>query len=52
MNDKKYDCSWCHSFTRPERNLQRPGTTEKTPSGCGEDDEDDEEEDEDEDDDD
>ncbi len=24
VNDKKYDCSWCHSFSRPERNLVKP----------------------------
>ncbi len=24
VNDKKYDCVWCHSFTRPERNLRLP----------------------------
>jgi hypothetical protein len=22
---KKYDCSWCHGFTRPERGLCKPG---------------------------
>ncbi len=22
VEDKNYDCSWCHSFTRPERNLR------------------------------
>ncbi len=24
VKDKGYDCSWCHSFSRPERNLRRP----------------------------
>ncbi len=24
VNDKGYDCSWCHSFSRPERGLRRP----------------------------
>jgi hypothetical protein len=24
VKDKKYDCSWCHSFSRPERNLNMP----------------------------
>lgn len=24
VNDKKYDCSWCHIFSRPERNLTLP----------------------------
>jgi len=24
VKDKKFDCSWCHSFTRPERNLRTP----------------------------
>lgn len=24
VTDKKYDCSWCHSFTRPERKLVKP----------------------------
>ncbi len=28
VNDKKYDCSWCHTFSRPERGL-------KMPSGAG-----------------
>jgi len=28
VKDKKYDCSWCHSFSRPERGLKMPpGTT-------------------------
>lgn len=22
---KKYDCSWCHGFSRPERDLEMPG---------------------------
>ncbi len=22
VEDKKYDCSWCHTFSRPERNLK------------------------------
>ena len=24
VNSKKYDCSWCHEFSRPERNLRMP----------------------------
>ncbi len=24
VKDKKYDCSWCHSFSRPERSLKMP----------------------------
>lgn len=24
VSDKKYDCSWCHTFSRPERNLTMP----------------------------
>ncbi len=24
VKDKKFDCSWCHTFTRPERNLTLP----------------------------
>ncbi len=24
VTDKKYDCSWCHSFSRPERGLTMP----------------------------
>ena len=24
VKDKKYDCSWCHSFGRPERGLRMP----------------------------
>jgi hypothetical protein len=24
VKDKKYDCSWCHSFSRPERGLNVP----------------------------
>jgi nitrate reductase cytochrome c-type subunit len=24
VTDKKYDCSWCHSFSRPERSLKMP----------------------------
>ena len=24
VTDKKYDCQWCHTFTRPERNLRNP----------------------------
>jgi hypothetical protein len=28
VTDKKYDCSWCHNFSRPERGL-------KMPSGSG-----------------
>jgi hypothetical protein len=24
VKDKGYDCSWCHSFSRPERGLKRP----------------------------
>jgi len=28
LKDKKYDCSWCHGFSRPERGLKMPpGTT-------------------------
>ncbi len=23
VDDKKYDCSWCHNFSRPERNLKK-----------------------------
>ena len=24
VTDKKYDCSWCHTFSRPERGLRKP----------------------------
>ena len=24
VNDKNYDCSWCHEFSRPERGLKMP----------------------------
>jgi hypothetical protein len=24
VSDKKFDCSWCHTFSRPERNLTLP----------------------------
>jgi len=24
VKDKKYDCSWCHEFSRPERGLRMP----------------------------
>lgn len=24
VTDKKFDCSWCHAFSRPERNLTMP----------------------------
>jgi len=24
VKDKRYDCSWCHSFSRPERGLRMP----------------------------
>lgn len=24
VTDKKYDCSWCHNFSRPERSLKMP----------------------------
>lgn len=24
VKDKKYDCSWCHAFSRPERGLRMP----------------------------
>ncbi|HSO67328.1 MAG TPA: choice-of-anchor D domain-containing protein, partial [Desulfatirhabdiaceae bacterium] len=36
VTDKKYDCSWCHSFSRPERGLKmpavQPGTDTTAPS--------------------
>jgi len=25
VKDKKYDCAWCHTFSRPERGLRAPG---------------------------
>ena len=31
VKDKKYDCSWCHSFSRPERGLKMPSVTDTTP---------------------
>lgn len=24
VKDKRFDCSWCHTFSRPERNLRMP----------------------------
>jgi hypothetical protein len=24
VRDKGYDCSWCHTFSRPERGLRKP----------------------------
>ncbi len=24
VTDKRYDCQWCHTFSRPERNLRQP----------------------------
>ena len=24
VKDKRYDCSWCHGFSRPERGLRMP----------------------------
>ncbi len=27
VKDKKYDCSWCHGFSRPERGLKMPPGT-------------------------
>ncbi len=24
VTDKQYDCQWCHTFSRPERNLRQP----------------------------
>lgn len=36
VKDKKYDCSWCHSFSRPERALRmpsvQPGTDTTAPN--------------------
>ena len=37
VTDKKYDCSWCHGFSRPERSLkmpagQQPGADTTAPS--------------------
>lgn len=26
VKDKRYDCSWCHDFSRPERGLRMPPT--------------------------
>ncbi|MDP1990011.1 MAG: choice-of-anchor D domain-containing protein [Syntrophales bacterium] len=31
VKDKGYDCSWCHSFSRPERGLKMPPVTDTTP---------------------
>jgi hypothetical protein len=31
VTDKQYDCSWCHTFSRPERNLKMPPTVDTTP---------------------
>ena len=28
--NEKYDCSWCHSFSRPERGLQKPAGSDTT----------------------
>ncbi len=34
VKDKGYDCSWCHSFSRPERGLKMPpSATDTTPPG-------------------
>ena len=30
MTNERYDCSWCHSFSRPERGLQRPAGSDTT----------------------
>jgi hypothetical protein len=27
VDEERKDCSWCHSFTRPERGLTMPGNT-------------------------
>ncbi len=27
VDDKRFDCSWCHAFSRPERNLRLPQST-------------------------
>jgi hypothetical protein len=31
VTDKRYDCSWCHSFSRPERGLRAAAGTDPTP---------------------
>jgi hypothetical protein len=35
VKDKRYDCSWCHEFSRPERGLRMPGTTGGSGDGAG-----------------
>ena len=32
VKDKKYDCSWCHDFSRPERGLRMPSGVQATMS--------------------
>jgi hypothetical protein len=27
VSEENFDCSWCHSFSRPERSLRMPGST-------------------------
>lgn len=31
VKDKKYDCSWCHNFSRPERGLRMPSGVDVAP---------------------
>jgi len=31
VTDKQYDCSWCHTFSRPERKLKMPPTSDTVP---------------------
>jgi hypothetical protein len=33
VRDKRYDCSWCHEFSRPERGLRMPSSSTGPESG-------------------
>jgi mono/diheme cytochrome c family protein len=42
VKDKRYDCSWCHEFSRPERGLRMPGASSESEDNTGAPDETDE----------
>jgi len=35
VEDKRYDCSWCHEFSRPERGLQMPSVPDDSADDGG-----------------
>ncbi len=36
VRDTRYDCSWCHEFSRPERGLRMPSASTGSDSGAEE----------------